>query len=135
MPKKPTQAICIVTVTGVDKVGIIADLAQAMARANINIMDVNQRIMETYFVMTMAIDMARATVSTDAFKKKLDRIARKLELAFATTGALLAMTVGMLVEGPCPLIEYFPSEVAPALPPSIAFCGRGFMSGWLVLLY
>jgi len=72
--------ICIVTVTGADRVGIIAELSTAMARANINIVDVNQRIMETYFVMTMAVDIAQATVSVDKIKRQLDRLAKKMEL-------------------------------------------------------
>ncbi|MHC4637710.1 MAG: ACT domain-containing protein, partial [Planctomycetota bacterium] len=36
---KPSQ-ICIITVTGVDKVGIIAKISNTMAKANVNIVDV-----------------------------------------------------------------------------------------------
>jgi ACT domain-containing protein len=80
MVKTPKSQICIVTVTGADKVGIIAKLAVAMANANINIVDVNQRIMENYFVMTMAVDVAEATVPMNKLKQRLDRIAKSMVL-------------------------------------------------------
>ena len=79
MAKKQSQ-ICIVTVTGVDKVGIIARLATAMAKANINIVDVNQNIMEDYFVMTMAVDIVGAIIPIDQIKKRLDKIGREMSL-------------------------------------------------------
>jgi len=77
--KKNTQ-ICIVTITGADKVGIIAKLATAMAKANINIIDVNQKIMEDYFVMTMATDVTNATIDMGKIKKQLDKLGREMSL-------------------------------------------------------
>lgn len=72
--------ICIVTVTGKDKVGIIASISIAMAKASINIVDVNQKIMEDYFVMTMACDIAKATINMEQIQKKLDKIAKDMSL-------------------------------------------------------
>ncbi len=80
MAKKKTGQICIMTVTGADRVGIIAKLATAMAQANINIVDVNQKIMEDYFVMTMAVDIAKASIGMDKIRKRLDRIAAEMLL-------------------------------------------------------
>jgi ACT domain-containing protein len=68
------------TVTGVDKVGIVAKLATVMAKANINIVDINQKIMEDYFVMTMAVDIADATVDMENIKKRLDKAAEEMSL-------------------------------------------------------
>jgi len=81
MAKKKASQICIVTVTGVDRVGIIAKLATAMAKANINIVDVNQKIMEDYFVMTMAADITNASIGMDKIRKKLDEIGRDMSLS------------------------------------------------------
>jgi ACT domain-containing protein len=78
--KRDTAQICIVTVTGADKVGIIAKLASIMARANINIVDVNQKIMATYFVMTMAVDVSNASIDMNKIKKHLDKAAKELSL-------------------------------------------------------
>ncbi len=72
--------ICIVTVTGADRVGIIAKLATIMAGANINIVDVNQKIMESYFVMTMAVDIAKASADMAKIRKLLDKAAREMSL-------------------------------------------------------
>ncbi len=80
MASKKQSQICIITVTGKDRVGIIAKLATAMAKANINIVDVNQKIMEDYFVMTMAVDIAKSTISIPQIHKKLDKIGQDMKL-------------------------------------------------------
>jgi ACT domain-containing protein len=80
MAKTSPQQICIVTVTGVDRVGIIAKLATAMANANMNIVDVNQKIMEDYFVMTMAVDIAKAAIGMDKIRNRLDKIGKQMSL-------------------------------------------------------
>ncbi|HSV99073.1 MAG TPA: ACT domain-containing protein [Sedimentisphaerales bacterium] len=80
MPEHKTSQICIVTVTGKDRVGIIARLATTMAKANINIVDVNQKIMEDYFVMTMAADIGQATMDMGQIKKHLDKVGRQMAL-------------------------------------------------------
>ncbi len=80
MAQPRTSQICIVTVTGADRVGIIARLSTAMAKANINIVDVNQKILEDCFVMTMAVDIAQATIDIGQIKRQLDRIGRQMAL-------------------------------------------------------
>ena len=77
---KKKQQVCIITVTGKDKVGIIAKLANAMSEANINIIDVNQKIMEDYFVMTMAADIAKASITIPQIHKRIDKIAEEMKL-------------------------------------------------------
>ena len=79
MAKKKTQ-ICIVTVTGKDKVGIVAKLAVAMAKTNINIIDINQKIMEKYFVMMMAVDIAKAKIDISQIHKRLNKIGEEMQL-------------------------------------------------------
>ncbi len=80
MAKKEQSQICIVTVTGKDRVGIIARLSTAMAKMNINIVDVNQKIMEKYFVMTMACDIAKANVEMPQIQKNLAKIGNEMAL-------------------------------------------------------
>jgi ACT domain-containing protein len=77
--EKPSQ-ICIVTVTGADRVGIVARLATVMAKANVNIVDINQKIMEDYFVMTMAVDLGRASVDMGQIRKRLDQVGKQMAL-------------------------------------------------------
>ena len=75
-----TSQICIVTVTGADRVGIVARLALVMAKANVNIVDINQKIMEDYFVMTMAVDLGRASVDMGQIRKRLDQVGKQMAL-------------------------------------------------------
>ena len=77
---KNKSQICIVTVTGEDKVGIIARLSNEMAKVNINIVDVNQKIMENFFVMTMACDIAGATAGMKEIKESIATIADDMGL-------------------------------------------------------
>jgi len=77
--EKPSQ-ICIVTVTGADRVGIVARLATVMAKANVNIVDINQKIMEDYFVMTMAVDIGRASLDMGQIRKRLDQVGKQMAL-------------------------------------------------------
>jgi len=81
MTAKKEPQVCIVTVTGKDRVGIIARLAVTMAKANINILDLNQKVMESNFVMTMAVDVAKSTADMAAIKKLLDKVGREMKLA------------------------------------------------------
>ncbi len=80
MAKKKESKIFIITVTGKDKVGIIAKISNAFSRANINIIDVNQKIMADFFVMTMACDVANASITMEQMQKRLSRIAKDLQL-------------------------------------------------------
>jgi len=80
MTDEKTSQICIVTVTGVDRVGIVARLATVMAKANVNIVDINQKIMEDYFVMTMAVDIGRASVDMGQIRKRLDQVGKQMAL-------------------------------------------------------
>lgn len=80
MAAKEEPQVCIVTVTGKDRIGIIAKLAVTMAKANINILDLNQKVMENNFVMTMAVDVSKATVDMASLKKRLDKVGREMKL-------------------------------------------------------
>jgi ACT domain-containing protein len=80
MTKKRPSQICIVTVMGGDQVGIVGKLAMVMAKANINILDIDQKVIEGTFVMTMAADISQATIDMEQIKKRLDRTAKDMTL-------------------------------------------------------
>ena len=52
----------IVTVIARDRVGIIASVAQIMAKNDINILDMSQTIMQGYFTMIMPVDLSASAV-------------------------------------------------------------------------
>ena len=54
--------IAIVTVVGKDRVGIIAQVCVKLAEYQVNVLDINQTVMQGYFTMMMAVDVAACTV-------------------------------------------------------------------------
>jgi ACT domain-containing protein len=62
----------IVTVIGVDKVGIIASVASLLAEANANIVDISQTTLREFFTMIMMVDVEKASISFDELKKRLN---------------------------------------------------------------
>lgn len=62
----------IVTVIGMDKVGIIANVSGLLAEANANIVDISQTTLREFFTMIMMVDMDKATVSFEELKRRLN---------------------------------------------------------------
>ncbi len=61
----------IITVSGTDKVGIVAKVATILAELNVNIEDIKQTLMQGHFVMFMLCDI---TNSPKSFKEIKDRL-------------------------------------------------------------
>lgn len=55
----------VVSVIGTDKVGIIAAVADKLAKLGINIEDISQTIMQNNFVMIMLVDASKSIVPFD----------------------------------------------------------------------
>jgi ACT domain-containing protein len=70
MQTKSTRII--VTVLGQDRVGIIAAVANILADANANIVDISQTLMQEIFTMIMMVDIAGASVPFDEIKRRLN---------------------------------------------------------------
>lgn len=78
--KKKESHFCILTVTGKDQVGIIARVSSVMAGMKINIVDVSQKIIGQYFVMTMGCDMTDSTAKMEDIHKELGDISKEMDL-------------------------------------------------------
>ena len=70
----------IITVSGTDKVGIVAGVANVLSRVNVNIEDIKQTLMQGHFVMFMLCDISNSTVSFKEFKTTLTEACSKLEM-------------------------------------------------------
>ncbi len=46
----------VITVIGCDRIGIIASITGVLAKANVNILDISQTIMQSIFSMIMLVD-------------------------------------------------------------------------------
>jgi ACT domain-containing protein len=53
----------VITIIGMDRVGIVAMVSVALAEYNVNIMDINQNIVNGFFNMVMFADMTAAKIS------------------------------------------------------------------------
>jgi ACT domain-containing protein len=69
MPTKSNRII--VTVIGVDTVGIIAQVSAVLAEANVNIVDISQTTLREFFTMIMMADLEKATLPFDELKRRL----------------------------------------------------------------
>lgn len=61
----------IVTVSGVDKVGIVAKVTTVMAQYQVNIEDIKQTLMQGHFVMFMLCDIQKSTYNFKEIKEAL----------------------------------------------------------------
>ena len=57
----PGAGRAIVTIIGLDRVGIIAAIANILADANVNILDIRQTLMGDIFTMSMIVDMTASS--------------------------------------------------------------------------
>ncbi len=75
-----TKDLVFITVIGKDQKGIIARISNAVFTHNINIEDLNQKVMEGYFVMTMLADMSDSGLTIKELKKELAVIETEMDL-------------------------------------------------------
>jgi len=68
----------IVTVSGVDKVGIVAKVTTVMAQYEINIEDIKQTLMQGHFVMFMLCDIQKSKYNFKEIKDALIKTGEEL---------------------------------------------------------
>ena len=70
----------VVTVLGLDKVGITAKVCTVLADTNINILDISQTIVGGYFNMVMVVDITEAKVAFAEAAEKLQAVGEEMGL-------------------------------------------------------
>ena len=70
----------IITVSGTDKVGIVAGVSNKLLQFNVNIEDIKQTIMQNNFAMMMLCDISRLQVSFREFKDAMLELGKELEM-------------------------------------------------------
>ena len=76
----PQTGRAIITIIGSDRVGIIAGIANVLADANVNILDISQSVIREFFTMIMMIDLAGSAVSFHALSERLTRKGQELSV-------------------------------------------------------
>ena len=70
----------IITVSGADKVGIVASVTAILAKYKVNIEDIKQTLMQGYFVMFMLCDTSESEVTFKDLKNALIEEGNKNEV-------------------------------------------------------
>ena len=68
----------IVTVSGVDNIGIVAKVTATMAEYNVNIEDIKQTLMQGHFVMFMLCNISQSQSSFKEIKEALINLGPEL---------------------------------------------------------
>jgi len=62
----------VITVIGKDRVGIIASVCSVLAGCNVNVLNISQTIMHSYFTMVMIVDISQAATDFETLAKELE---------------------------------------------------------------
>jgi ACT domain-containing protein len=77
----PVHGRAIVTIIGVDRVGIIAGITQIMAETNVNILDISQSVLrEEFFTMIMMVDLTQARLPFEEVSARLKAKGKELSV-------------------------------------------------------
>lgn len=74
----------VITVTGKDTVGIIADVAGVCAKHGANIVDITQSVLSDYFAMIMLADIDNLNIRFSDFVDNLSALGKSKNLAIHT---------------------------------------------------
>jgi formyltetrahydrofolate deformylase len=74
----PSGSRAVVSVIGRDQKGVVARVSTYLASSDINIEDIEQRVVEGLFIMTMQVDLAELSCSLDELALGLRRIGDEL---------------------------------------------------------
>ena len=70
----------IITVSGTDKVGIVAGITAVLAKVKVNIEDIKQTLMQGHFVMVMLCDTSESELNFKEIKNALIEEGNKMEV-------------------------------------------------------
>ncbi len=70
----------IITISGLDKIGIVARLTAVLAEYMVNIEDIKQTIMQDYFVMVLLADISKSDKSFKEIKERLLAVGEELQM-------------------------------------------------------
>jgi ACT domain-containing protein len=68
----------VITVTGTDRIGIIAGVSAVLAENLVNIEDISQTTMQGYFMMYMMVDVSKTAIPFGELAEKLASKGREL---------------------------------------------------------
>ncbi len=80
MQENRSENKIIITVSGVDRIGIVAKVANVLAQYKVNIEDIKQTIMQDYFVMFLLGDISASEKSFKEIKEAIQKAGEELQM-------------------------------------------------------
>lgn len=74
------KELLFISVIGEDRKGIVARISDYLFKSEINIEDISQKIMGSYFVMMMLVDMKESDKKLEEVRQGLDSIGSELKV-------------------------------------------------------
>lgn len=68
----------VITVVGKDKPGIIAAVSGMLAERSVNILDISQTIMQSFFTMITLVDLAAMAIDLETLRSDLNAVADRV---------------------------------------------------------
>src|SRR5512139_3109914 len=75
-----TKNLAVVSVIGRDQKGVVARISTYLAGCNINIEDIEQRVVEGLFIMTMLVDLRELSINLDELILGLKHIGEEIRM-------------------------------------------------------
>lgn len=70
----------VITVIGLDRVGIVAGISRGMAEHGVNIVDIRQTLMDDLFTMIMLAEVKGENFDLSAFQNAMSHIGKELSV-------------------------------------------------------
>lgn len=74
----------VITVAGVDRVGIVSDISTACKNLGVNIVDISQKVLSGTFSMVMLADVCDTNTDFAKIVDEFDKLAQELSLNIHT---------------------------------------------------
>lgn len=68
----------VITVSGQDRVGIISAVSTVLTNNNVNIENVTQSILQSFFTMVMMVDISEMTTDFESLSKELEDVGKEI---------------------------------------------------------
>jgi len=68
----------VISVMGIDRTGIIANISNCLYKHNVNILDINQTIMQNIFTMVMLVEFKDNSEEANIVMSELDEIGKEI---------------------------------------------------------
>lgn len=114
-----SRNLAVVSVIGRDQKGVVARISTYLAGSNTNIEDIEQRVVEGLFIMTMVIDLVDVTVSLDELILGLKQIGTEmhLEISVRLHGERIRKRIAVLVSREPHCLQQLVADQAAGLIP------------------